>query len=199
MELKYDVYTIQNAEGTGEERRYVRLQQQDPKSGNELARSIEERCTLTDSDVKAMFAVLHDYAVQEMSEGRRFCVPGLGYFSLSVELEQDSEQPDKKIRGNDIRLRGITFRPEQQLVREIGRRISFVRSKYTSQSVKYTEDELWSKLTEYFKTTRLLTSRAMQKEFGLTQYSAQKWLNLFVTKGLLTKEGTRHSPVYLQA
>lgn len=199
MELKYDVYTIQNAEGTGEERRYVRLQQQDPKSGNELARSIEECCTLTDSDVKAMFAVLHDYAVQEMSEGRRFCVPGLGYFSLSVELEQDSEQPDKKIRGNDIRLRGITFRPEQQLLREIGRRVSFVRSKYTSQSVKYTEEELWGKVTEYFKTTRLLTSRAMQKEFGLTQYSAQKWLNLFVAKGLLTKDGTRHSPVYLQA
>lgn len=199
MELKYDVYTIQNAEGMGEERRYVRLQQQDPKSGNELARSIEECCTLTDSDVKAMFAVLHDYAVQEMSEGRRFCVPGLGYFSLSVELEQDSEQPDKKIRGNDIRLRGITFRPEQQLLREIGRRVSFVRSKYTSQSVKYTEEELWGKVTEYFKTTRLLTSRAMQKEFGLTQYSAQKWLNLFVAKGLLTKDGTRHSPVYLQA
>lgn len=199
MELKYDIYALQNAEGTGEERKFVKLMQQEPMGADELARRIEERCSLTKGDVKAVLSALRDCAVQEMSGGKRFYVPELGYFSLAVGLEKNDDAEDKKIRGNDIRLRGITFRPEQQLVREIGRRISFVRSKYTSQSVKYTEDELWSKLTEYFKTTRLLTSRAMQKEFGLTQYSAQKWLNLFVTKGLLTKEGTRHSPVYLQA
>lgn len=49
------------------------------------------------------------------------------------------------------------------------------------------------------KTTRILTSRVMQIEFGMTQYSAQKWLNLFVEKGLIVKDGTHHSPIYLKA
>lgn len=199
MELKYDIYTLQNAEGTGEERKFVKLKQYEPMSENELARSIEQRCSLTKGDVKAVLATLHDYAVREMSEGRRFYVPELGYFSLSVGLEKDEENPDKKIRGNDIRLRGINFRPEKQLVEEITQRVRFVRSRYSSQSTKYTEQDLWGRLCEYFESHRILTCRVMRIEYGLTQYTAKKWLDLFVERGLLVKDGTNHSPIYLKA
>lgn len=199
MELKYDIYALQNAEGTGEERKFVKLMQQEPMGADELARRIEERCSLTKGDVKAVLSALRDCAVQEMSGGKRFYVPELGYFSLAVGLEKNDDAEDKKIRGNDIRLRGINFRPEKQLVKEITKKVRFVRSQHTSQSTRYTEQDLWDKLCAYFEKNRILTSRAMQREFALTQYAANKWLAGFVAKGLLVKDGTRHAPIYLKA
>ena len=47
MDLKYDVYTITNAEGSGEERKYVRLKQYEAMTAHELEATIQQRCSLT--------------------------------------------------------------------------------------------------------------------------------------------------------
>ena len=52
MDLKYDVYTITNAEGSGEERKYVRLKQHEAMTASELEATIQQRCTLTKGDVQ---------------------------------------------------------------------------------------------------------------------------------------------------
>lgn len=196
MEIKYDIYTLSNVAGEGKERKFIKLIQREPKDENSLAKSIESGCTLTKSDIKAMFAALHDYAVHELSEGHRIYVPELGYFSLSVELERDEFNPKKKIRGQDIRLRGINFLPEKKLVQEVAQNVSFVRSRYSSQSTKYTEKEMWQKISDYLDTQRFITNRVMQIQFGLTKYTTHKWLTFFVEKDMLVKSGTNHAPIY---
>ena len=146
MDLKYDVYTITNAEGSGEERKYVRLKQHEAMTAHELEATIQQRCTLTKGDVAAVFSELHDIVVSEFSMGRRVYVPQLGYFSLAVNLEMPEANPDKKITGKEVRLRGINFRPEASLLQEIDRNIHFVRSEYSSQSTIFTEEKLWARL-----------------------------------------------------
>ena len=47
MELKYDIYTLNNAQGIGEKRQYVRLIQHEPLTAKELQEKIETRCSLT--------------------------------------------------------------------------------------------------------------------------------------------------------
>lgn len=128
MDLKYDVYTITNAEGSGEERKYVRLKQHEAMTAHELEATIQQRCTLTKGDVAAVFSELHDIVVSEFSMGRRVYVPELGYFSLAVNLEMPEANPDKKITGKEVRLRGINFRPEASLLQEIEIFISYVPS-----------------------------------------------------------------------
>ena len=54
MDLKYDVYTITNAEGSGEERKYVRLKQYEAMTAHELEATIQQRCSLTKGDVDAV-------------------------------------------------------------------------------------------------------------------------------------------------
>ena len=136
MDLKYDVYTITNAEGSGEERKYVRLKQYEAMTAHELEATIQQRCSLTKGDVAAVLSELHDIVVSEFSMGRRVYIPELGYFSLAVNLEMPADKPNKKITGKEVRLRGINFRPEAGLLREIDRNIHFVRSQY-SQSFNY--------------------------------------------------------------
>lgn len=196
MDLKYDVYTITNAEGSGEERKYVRLKQHEAMTAHELEATIQQRCTLTKGDVAAVFSELHDIVVSEFSMGRRMYVPQLGYFSLAVNLEMPEDNPDKKITGKEVRLRGINFRPEAGLLQEIERNIHFVRSEYSSRSNFFTEEKLWARLQEFFKENRYLTVSLMRMKFGLTRHMAQKWIDHFIAKGLLIKDGTPRSPIY---
>ena len=45
-------------------------------------------------------------------------------------------------------------------------------------------------------TGTFVITRALRLLFGLTQYTAQKWLKHFCEKGIMMKEGTKHSPIY---
>ena len=196
MDLKYDVYTITNAEGNGEERKYVRLKQHEAMTASELETTIQQRCTLTKGDVAAVFTELHDIVVSEFSMGRRVYVPQLGYFSLAVNLEMPEDKPDKKVTGKELRLRGINFRPVGGLLREIEKRVHFVRSEYTGRSNIYTEEKLWTVLQDFFQENRYLTISLMRMKFGLSRHMAQKWIDHFIAKGLLVKDGTPRSPIY---
>ena len=196
MDLKYDVYTITNAEGSGEERKYVRLKQHEAMTASELEATIQQRCTLTKGDVAAVFTELHDIVVSEFSMGRRVFVPQLGYFSLAVNLEVPEDNPDKKITGKEVRLRGINFRPEAGLLQEIDRNVHFIRSEYTGRSNVFTEKKLWTVLQEFFQENRYLTISLMRMKFGLSRHMAQKWIDHFIDKGLLVKDGSPRSPIY---
>lgn len=196
MELKYDIYTIHNSQGTGEDRQYVRLIQHEPMSAKALQERIQNRCSLTKGDVAAVLSELHDIAVQEFSEGRRFYIPEIGYFSLAASLEMPEDKPDKKITGKEVRITGINFRPEVKLLQEVQRQAHIVRSKYTTQSTPYTEEKLLAKIQEYLKTNRYITASIIHYQFGLTQYATQKWLKHFCEKGFLVKDGTPRAPIY---
>lgn len=197
MELKYDIYSIANSQGSGEERKYVRLKQQQAMTASELEATIQNRCSLTKGDVAAVLAELRDIAVREFSMGHRFYIPEIGYFSLSIGLEMPEDKPNKKITGKEVRLRGINFRPEASFLQEVNRNIRHVvRSEYTNQSKKYDEKKLWAKLLEYFKTERYITIKLMCNQFGLSRYTAQKWLDLFISEGRILKDGIPRSPIY---
>ncbi len=196
MELKYDLYTINNSQGTGENRQYVRLVQYEPMTETQLEEKIQNRCSLTKGDVAAVLSELRDIAVSEFQMGRRFYIPEIGYFSLSASLEMPEEHPDKKITGKEVRLTGINFRPEASFLQEVQRGLHFVRSRYSNQSTQYTEEKMLAKIKAYLQENRYITCKMMRLLFGLTQYTAQKWLNLFCDKGILVKDGTPHAPIY---
>lgn len=198
MDINYEVYTIHNAEGTGEDRQYIKIKQLPPTSENKLLENIEHSCTLTSSDVKAAFIALRDHMIEELRTGRRFHISGIGYFSLSVDIDKDTLEPGKKIRGTDLRVRNINFQPERQLLREVGNGTHFVRSRTSSQSVEYTAEALWERISDYLTDNRYITTRIMRSNFGLTNYAAAKWLSYFVSQDLLVQEGTKQSHIYFR-
>ena len=195
-ELKYDIYTLRNSQGSGEGRPYVRILQHEPMSEKALLERIQDRCSLTRGDVAAVLAELHDIAVQEFSEGRRVFIPELGYFSLSASLEMPAENPDKKVTGREVKLTGISFRPEAKLMQELQDRTHFIRSRYSTQSTRYSEEQLLQLIKEHLKANRYITARIMRTQFGLTKYTALKWLKHFCEEGVLVKDGAQRSPIY---
>lgn len=197
MNLKYNVYSLNNSQGTGKNIQYVRLIQDEPLTAKQLQQKIQDRCSLTRGDVVAVLSELHDMAIHEFQMGHRFYIPGLGYFSMSASLEMPEDNPDKKITGKEVQLTGINFRPEAGFLQELQQGLHYVRSQQPNQSVEYTADALLAKVKEYLHYHSYITARVLRLEFGLTQYMTNKWLRYFCDCGSLVKQGTAHSPIYV--
>lgn len=114
MEIKYEIHSIENSQGTGEKRVYVRLRNNPAMTTDELGKEVEQACSVTSSDLKAVMAELATIAVRELSQGNRFYLPEIGYLSLAVGNVPPSAKTDGKITGKDIYLRSINFRPEKK-------------------------------------------------------------------------------------
>lgn len=196
MELKYDLYAINNFRGTGEERKYVRLMMRDPMTARELESAIEQRCSLTKGDVAAVLSELRTLCVQAFKEGRRFYLPQIGYLSLAAALDTGQSKANHNIIGHDVRLTGIKFRPEASLMKEVSEDAHFVRTKFSNQSEQYEERQMLAEITAYVEENRFITSKIMRTRFGLSRHFAFKWLAHFCEKGVLVKAGQPRAPIY---
>ncbi len=69
MSIKYELHYIINAQGTGENRRFVRLFEQPPLSDHQLKKEIQSSCTLTVSDLEGTLSALRTTMIRELSRG----------------------------------------------------------------------------------------------------------------------------------
>ena len=197
MSIKYEIQSIKNSQGSGEERHFARIFEQAPMTAQQLAAHIQNSCTLTKADVEATLSALRDYMLHELSQGHRFYIPSIGYFSLSVDLDMPADKPIDKARADYLSVRNIKFRPDAALLKEVKSNVRFERADYSSQSADLTEASLLEMLKQYLAENPCITRRDMQDQFGLRQSAALKWLKHFTEAGVLRKEGAKNSPVYL--
>lgn len=196
MSIKYEIHSIQNAQGTGKERHYAHIYEQPAMTPQQLASRIQDSCSLTKSDVEGTVSALREAMIRELEQGHRFYIPKIGYFSLSVGLEIPDGKPIDKVRGDDIKVRNINFQPEASMLQEIKSHSRFEHAEFSTLSKKQSEESLLKKITVFLSKNKCLTRRDMELEFGLRRSTAYKWLKHFTETGVLKKEGTWTSPVY---
>lgn len=196
MEIKYEIHKMKNRAGGGKDRKFVVLRNQPPLTLDEMASVIEERCTLTEPDVLAVLKAFRNIAVEQLQQGRRFHIPGIGWLSLSACLDNDAKNVDRKVTGRNVRVKSINFKVENKFFNDATEDISFVKSDYSTQSKDYTEDAIWAKLNAYLKHNDFIDRRIVEQEFELTKYSAYKWLNYFTEKGKLKRKKYGQSFIY---
>ena len=199
MSIKYELHYIINAQGTGENRRFVRLFEQPPLSDHQLKKEIHSSCTLTVSDLEGTLSALRAAMIRELSQGKRFHIPSIGYFSLSVDSDIPDDTPEEKMRGDYIKVRNINFQPEASMLQEIKSHSRFEHAEFSTLSKKQSEESLLKKITVFLSKNKCLTRRDMELEFGLRRSTAYKWLKHFTETGVLKKKGTLSSPVYFLA
>ena len=196
MALKYEIQKIRNSGGDGTERRFARIFQHEPMTAQQIESHIQDNCSLTRSDVRSALVALRDCMVNELRKGNRFHIPDIGYFSLSVGLNMQEDTPTEKARADYITLRGVKFKPERSFVDDVGHGMRFERARFSTQSRKYSDEEIISSLRLFFASHTFLTRRDMELELGLRPSTALRWLRRLVGLGVLRREGRRNSPVY---
>ena len=196
MSIKYEIQSIKNSQGTGEERNFARIFEHKPMTAEQLKSHIQDSCSLTKGDIEATLSAVREYMIHELSHGNRFYIPSIGYFSLSVDLDMPEDKPIEKVRGEYISVRNIKFRPDAAMLQEIKSHVCFERANFSSKSSKYTEEEMLDKIKAFLATNPCINRRDMELQFGLRQSAALRWLKHFTTIGVLKKDGARNSPVY---
>ena len=167
MSIKYEIQSIKNSQSTGEERHFARIYEGAPMSASQLENSIESSCSLTKGDVEATLSALREQMLSELSQGNRFYIPNIGYFSLSVDLDMPDGKSVDKARGDYISVRNIKFRPDFSLLQEVKTKARFERAQFSTKSKVFTEEEMLEKIKEYLSTNSYINRRAMETLFNL--------------------------------
>lgn len=197
MNIEYEIYTLSNSGGTGDERRFVRLKTGKPLTVKQMGLLIQNAASVTSGDVKAVMSAMHDLVRHELCLGRRVYLPEIGYLSLSAGITQPEQKADGRITGRNISVRGINFKPDVTLLKEVKSGVHFVKSEHADSSSSMTDDELWAKALAHIERERYITRSDLCRECGLSDYKARLCLKSWVAQGCLTQEGTPRHRFYM--
>ena len=125
--------------------------------------------------------------VHELEKGNAVSLPGIGTFRLS--LKGGIEVKDGSYHGRDVRVDGILFRPDRELLDEV-RRFEVDQTPY---GLKFyiDESEVEARLAELFADKQTITHKDVSTAFGqtLTRGRVTALLNRLVGEGRLVREG----------
>lgn len=199
MAIKYEIHYLPNAGGKGKTRRFAHIFEEPAMKDQQVIERLAKHSCMGEGEVSAVLMNLRHMIEEDLRDGRRVNIPGIGYLSLSADLDMDELKPDSKVRADYVSMRGIKFRANANLVKEVKRKVHFEKSQYTSRSYPFSEETLKEKIREYLKTNRSINRRVLEREFYIRKQTALNWLNRLVDSGFLIKEGARNSPVYFLA
>ena len=154
MAIKYEIHYLPNAGGNEETRRFAHIFEQTAMTDKEMISRIARHSCLGEGEVSSVLMKLRDIIEEDLQEGRRINIPEIGYLSLSVDLDMDDLKPDNKVRAEYVSVRGIKFRPNADLLKQVKYNTHFEKSQYTSRSYPFSEDALKEKIREYLQHNR---------------------------------------------
>ena len=195
MSIEYDFYRNPNSQGTNKKRYHARVVSGDRISTDELAEEIQNECSLTKADVKAVLIALGDKLAKHLGEGNKVYLEGIGYFQVNLKCKEEVRSTHA-IRSENVEFKSVSYRADNELKKRL-RNQKIQRSLKKVHSITMTEEEIDQALTEYFKTHETLTRHQFQTLCSQLKSTAHRILLKLVKDGKLRNVGTSHSPVYM--
>ena len=87
---------------------------------DEMGAISQQRCTVTQADVKAAWSVMEVIIAEALAHGRRVELGELGILSLEVRAKQLKE-PGERLRGADVEVGSISLKPGPLLQQQLNR------------------------------------------------------------------------------
>ena len=157
------------------------------KTGTDrLRRKIQERCSLTETDVSAVLDALSHAMGEELAEGRQVHLDGIGYFHPTLVCTEEIKE-DTKRKNTKVRLKGIKFRADQELRSEIGN-VKLKNIKHNGHSNKLSDEEIDRRLTIYFSQHHMMTRSDFQRVCGMMKSTAMGHIRRMVFETIHNNE-----------
>lgn len=198
MTILFDFYTSPSNPEKGEKEKYhARVVRSHTVQIDEIVSHISKRCTLSGGDIRAVLEELSDELVNNLCEGNRVCLLGIGYFYLSLLDPKDADS--KKTRSQSIGIKAVEFRADSILKTSLKQRACFERSDIKVHSSRLDIYEIDALLVDYFYENDFLTRTKFESLCGFTKATAQRHLQRLLDEGRLVNVNTRHNPIYKPA
>ena len=190
MAILFDWYELPEPKDKQREEKILhpRIRLNGSTSTAELRRRIQERCSLTKTDVSAVLDALSHVMGEDLAEGRQVHLDGIGYFHPVLTSTEPVTAATKR--------KTIKFRADQVLKNEIGA----IKAKplgLNEHSQKLSDKEIDRRLTSYFSTHQFLTRSDFQSLCGMMRSTAQLHIRQLRSEGKLENVGKLNQPIYV--
>ena len=166
------------------------------KTGTDrLRRKIQERCSLTETDVSAVLDALSHAMGEELAEGRQVHLDGIGYFHPTLTCTEEIKE-DTKRKNTKVRLKGIKFRADQDLRSEIGN-VKLKNIKHNGHSNKLSDEEIDRRLTVYFSQHHMMTRSDFQRVCGMMKSTIMRHIRRLCGEGKLKNIRLQNQLIYV--
>ena len=160
-----------------------------------LRRRIQERCSLTETDVSAVLDALSHIMGQELAEGRQVHLDGIGYFHPCLTTTEPVTIGTKR-KATKVKLKAIQFRADQALKNEFGiLKVKSLRGELNFKQL--TNEQIDQLLTGYFKTHQFMRRYDFQNLCGMARSTAMRHIRRLRDEGKLKNEGSVMQPIYV--
>ena len=197
MSILYDLYAtpIPGDAATSEPTYHARVCNKQTVDPATLISHICERSTLGKGDIAALFNELQQEISTQLLAGNRVNIPGLGYFSLSLQTNPDADP--SSTRAQHIHVKRIEYRADAQLRNKVLSEATFERIREKNHSDKLSTEEIHTLVREHFKTHQTLTRQSFEKLCHFTRSKAYSTLHALLEEGFLENINTPRYPFYV--
>ena len=149
----------------------------------DMAATTQQRCTVTQADVKAAWDSLQVIIATALANGQRVELGELGTLSIDVRAKQLKE-PGERLRGTDIEMGSVSFKPGPLLLAQLKRVKFTVDNDYTEPTDATLLDEA---LYNYFgiEGREGINIRHFASLCGYGITHARRLMKEYVTQGVM--------------
>ena len=205
---KYIKQEMIDLSGKGEEKVYYRLQTERNIDFKELTQQIEEHHNLMNRGlVNSVMAYVVDEMAELLGKGYSVTIDGLGTFRASIGLEEDKDMDtfdvdDTKRNARSLRLTGIYYRSDKELVKKANRHCKLERAGESRlHHTPYTKEERLKLAHQYLEEHGAMRVVEYMELTGLSRTKATLELKEFRqdTSSGITFVGRGSAKVYVKA
>ncbi len=160
-----------------------------------LRKYIQNHCSLTKTDVSAVLDALSQVLGEELANGKRVHLDGIGYFYPTLTCSEPITASTIR-KTTKVRLKAINFRADKKLRKEFGKfKVHCLESNPSFERI--TDGEIDERLTEFFGNNQYLRRIEFQYLCGMTESTARNCLRTLREAGKLVNIGTASQPIYV--
>jgi len=185
--MEYDLFIAPNTRDLEEKEYYPSVVHADSVDMETLLIDTVGRGIMRKPEVEFAVTQFIDVVASHLKKGANVGIKGLG--RLKVTLGSDGKITSSKTpRSNRIKVKGVQFWPEKDLLDYMNRNQEFKRTQHSTQSARISADELKVKLrTDWFKNRRLITRKELETFAHLSTSTAKNRIKDLIAMGFLKR------------
>lgn len=159
--------------------------------------SVRLPSVLPKGELLAALSTMQSVMIHEFEKGNAVTLPGIGTFRLT--LKGDIEVKDGSYHGKNIRVDGLNFRPDRELLKKA--RALKVNQVPSGQAIETEGTDIEARLAELFASKETFTHKdvALAFEQTLTYSRISSLLGRLVEEGRIIREGKGPKTTYRKA
>lgn len=195
MAIPFEFYQNPNPDPDAPARYHARVVTKGTLTLKDIVDTVSGRSTLSAADVHAAVTALEEVISENLAQGYRVHLDGLGSFSLSLSAPEVDDP--KKVRAPKISAKSVNFGADKTFVAH-SQRFGFERSAEKPHSAQVTGEEIRASIVNFLETHPFIRRTDIERNLGLTRSTAQRAIKQLLEDGFLANmSGDAHHPLYV--